>query len=41
MGVTMIVAVSGSLVLLLAVNEEIFPVPDAGKPMAAALFVQL
>jgi len=41
MGVTMIVAVTGVLPLLTAVNEAIFPVPLAARPMLVVLFVQL
>ena len=40
-GVTVIVAVIGVVVLLVAVNAAIFPVPLAAKPMDGSLFVQL
>ena len=40
-GVTVIVAVMGSAVALVAVNEAIFPVPLAAKPMLVLLLVQL
>ena len=40
-GVTVIVAVTGVLVKLMAVNAGIFPLPDAAKPIDALLFVQL
>ena len=40
-GVTVIVAVIGALVLLVAVNEEILPVPLAARPIAVLLLVQL
>ena len=40
-GVTVIVAVTGKLVALVAINEDILPVPAAAKPMDGVLFVQL
>ena len=40
-GVTVIVAVTGALVALMAVNAGIFPLPEAAKPIDALLFVQL
>ena len=40
-GVTVIVALIGAVVELVAVNEAILPVPMAGKPIAALSFVQL
>jgi hypothetical protein len=40
-GVTVIVAVIGAAVLLVAVNDGILPVPDAARPIAVLLFVQL
>ena len=40
-GVTVIVAVTGVLVKLMAVNAGIFPLPLAAKPIAVLLFVQL
>ena len=40
-GVTVIVAVTGLLVLLVAVKAAILPVPDAASPMLVLLFVQL
>jgi hypothetical protein len=40
-GVTVIVAVTGALVKLIAVKDEIFPVPLAARPMVVLLFVQL
>jgi len=40
-GVTVIVAVTGALVKLIAVNAGIFPLPLAAKPIAVLLFVQL
>ena len=38
-GVTLIVAVIGKVVALVAVNEGIFPVPLAVRPIAVVLFV--
>jgi hypothetical protein len=35
------VATTGSEVLLVAVKDEIFPVPLAGSPILVTLFVQL
>ena len=40
-GVTMMVAVTEVLPLLTAVNEAIFPVPLAARPILVVLFVQL
>ena len=40
-GVTVIVATTGALVALIAVNDNISPVPAAAKPMEAVLLVQL
>ena len=40
-GVTVIVAITGALVALMAVNAGIFPLPEAAKPIDALLFVQL
>ena len=40
-GVTVIVAVTGALVVLTAVNGAISPVPLAGKPMPGASMVQV
>ena len=40
-GVTVMVAVIGAAVLLVAVKLGILPVPDAARPMAVLLFVQL
>ena len=40
-GVTVMVAVIGELVLLVAVKAAILPVPDAARPMAVLLLVQL
>ena len=40
-GVTVIVAVTGLLVVLVATNAGILPVPLAAKPMELLLFVQL
>ena len=40
-GVTVIVAVIGEVVALVAVNEGIFPVPLAGRPIAVLLLVQV
>ena len=40
-GVTVIVAVTGALVILIAVNEVIFPFPLAARPIEVLLFVQL
>ena len=38
-GVTTIVATTGAVVVLTAVNEAILPVPDANKPMDVAVLV--
>ena len=40
-GVTVIVAVTGALVLLMAVKAAILPVPDAVSPIDVLLLVQL
>jgi len=40
-GVIMIVAVTGALVVLIAVKEEISPDPFAARPIEVLLFVQL
>jgi hypothetical protein len=40
-GVTVIVAVIGALVVLVAVNDAILPVPEAASPIAVLLLVQL
>jgi len=40
-GVTVMVAVTGTLPVLVAVNAGIFPVPLAARPMEVLLFVQL
>ena len=40
-GVTVIVAVIGALVLLYAVNALISPVPVAANPIEVVLFVQV
>ena len=40
-GVTVIVAVIGFVVVLVAVNAAIFPVPFAPNPMAVLLFVHV
>ena len=40
-GVTVIVAVTGALVALMAVKAIIFPLPDAASPIDVLLFVQL
>ena len=39
-GVTVIVAVIGDVVLLIAVKAGIFPLPFAARPIAVLLFVQ-
>ena len=41
MGVTVMVAVTGKLVVFTAVNEEMAPLPLAGMPMEGLLFVQV
>ncbi len=41
LGVTVIVAVCGTLVALMAVKLAILPTPDAARPMLVLLFVQL
>jgi hypothetical protein len=40
-GVTVIVAITGELTLLIAAKEVISPLPEATKPMEGVLFVQL
>ena len=40
-GVTVIVAVTGALVKLIAVKAAIFPLPVAARPIEVLLFVQL
>jgi hypothetical protein len=40
-GVTSIVPVMAVFVAFAAVNEAIFPIPLAGKPMSVLVFVQL
>ena len=40
-GVTVIVAVTGELVLLVAVKDEILPFPDAGIPIEGAELVHV
>jgi hypothetical protein len=40
-GVTVIVAMTGALVMLVAVKEEISPEPEAASPMEGLEFVQL
>ena len=40
-GVTVIEAVTGAVPALVAVNEEMFPVPLAARPIDAELFTQL
>lgn len=40
-GVTVMVAITGALVVFVAVNDGIFPLPLAAKPMEVLLFVQL
>ena len=40
-GVTIIVATTGAVVVLTAVNKAISPVPDPDKPMDVVLFVQV
>ena len=39
-GVTVIVAVTGALPVLVAVKEAMFPLPAAAKPMEVVLLVQ-
>ena len=39
-GVTVIVPDIAELVAFIPVNDDIFPVPDAPKPIAVLLFVQ-
>ena len=40
-GIALMVAVTGWLVLLIAVKDEMFPEPVAASPMVVLLFVQL
>jgi len=40
-GVTVIVAVTGAVVALVATKDAILPVPEAARPMDVVLFVQL
>ena len=40
-GITLMVAVTGAAVKLIAVNEGIFPAPFAARPIEVLLFVQL
>ena len=40
-GVTVMVAVTGDMLLLTAVNEAIFPLPLLAKPMEVVLLIQL
>ena len=40
-GVTVIVAVTGAVLLFIALKDGIFPVPPAERPMDGVLFVQL
>ena len=40
-GVTVIVAVTGALVALVAINDAILPAPLATKPIDGVVFVQL
>ena len=40
-GVTVIVAVTAKDVLFIAVNDAIFPLPFAAKPIDGVLFTQL
>ena len=39
-GVTTIVAITGAVPVLTAVNEAMFPVPDAARPMLVTELVQ-
>lgn len=39
-GVTVTVEVTGEVPALLALNEAMFPLPAAARPMVASLFVQ-
>ena len=41
LGVTVIVAVTGAVPVLVAVKEGILPTPDAASPIDGLLFVQL
>jgi hypothetical protein len=41
LGVTVIVAVTGALVVLVAVNEAMLPVPLAPRPIDVLLFVHV
>ena len=40
-GVTVMVATTGAVVILVAIKVGILPVPFAGMPIDAAVFVQL
>lgn len=40
-GVTVIVAVTGALVVFVAIKDAILPEPVAGKPIEGVLFTQL
>ena len=40
-GVTVIVAVTGTDVLFIAINEAMFPLPLAANPIEGVLFIQL
>ena len=40
-GVTVIIAVTGADVALVAINDEMFPLPFAAKPIDGVLFTQL
>ena len=40
-GVTVIVAITGAVVVLVTVNEEILPVPAAARPMEVFELTQL
>ena len=39
-GATEIIAITGALVILIAVNDGIAPMPFAAKPIEGSLFVQ-
>jgi hypothetical protein len=41
LGVTVMVAIIGALVLFVAVKEVIFPVPFAARPIVGVLFTQV
>ena len=40
-GVTVMVATTGAVPLLIAVNDAMLPLPDAARPIVGTLFVQL